>query len=219
MRPIRFNLKTVGDHGEEIEIRSLADLRENINLNDFESYLANGALVRWLRGLDQQVMANRVEAASKQPSPTTRLKDALLAVGIEIEDDDLRCFMEIKGYAPAKKHQAEPAPSHSKQDQKKRKGKKAPRSSSHAIDSSSHFISSPLFSRVQNTIVNQLGIYYQQVTPNADFLDDLGADSLDAVELIMAFEEEFGMAIPEEDVDRIRTVGNLVSYLESRGYS
>ena len=75
-----------------------------------------------------------------------------------------------------------------------------------------------LFNRVREIIVEQLGVNAEQVTPDASFLDDLGADELDAVELIMAFEEEFGAAIPEEDAKRIDTVGKAVAYLQSRGY-
>ena len=61
--------------------------------------------------------------------------------------------------------------------------------------------------RVREIIVDQLGVNAEQVTPEASFIDDLGADSLDSVELIMAFEEEFGAAIPEEDAEKLTTVG------------
>ena len=72
--------------------------------------------------------------------------------------------------------------------------------------------------RVRDIIVEQLGVNAEQVTPEASFIDDLGADSLDSVELIMAFEEEFGAAIPEEDAESLTTVGKVVDYLKSKGY-
>ena len=71
--------------------------------------------------------------------------------------------------------------------------------------------------RVRDIIVEQLGVNAEQVTPEASFIDDLGADSLDSVELIMAFEEEFA-AIPEEDAESLTTVGKVVDYLKSKGY-
>ena len=72
--------------------------------------------------------------------------------------------------------------------------------------------------RVIEIIVEQLGVNKDQVTPEASFIDDLGADSLDQVELVMAFEEEFGAAIPEEDAEKLTTVGKVVEYLKSKGY-
>ena len=69
--------------------------------------------------------------------------------------------------------------------------------------------------RVKDIIVEQLGVNAEQVTSEASFIDDLGADSLDSVELIMAFEEEFGAAIPEEDAEKLTTVGKVVEYLKS----
>ena len=72
--------------------------------------------------------------------------------------------------------------------------------------------------RVKDIIVEQLGVNAEQVTSEASFIDDLGADSLDSVELIMAFEEEFGAAIPEEDAEKLTTVGKVVEYLKSKGY-
>ena len=72
--------------------------------------------------------------------------------------------------------------------------------------------------RVKEIIVDQLGVNAEQVTPEASFIDDLGADSLDSVELIMAFEEEFGAAIPEEDAEKLTTVGKVIDYLKSKGY-
>ena len=67
--------------------------------------------------------------------------------------------------------------------------------------------------RVKEIIVNQLNVNEEQITPQASFLDDLGADSLDTVELIMAFEEEFGIEIPDEAAEKIVTVGNAVKYI------
>lgn len=72
--------------------------------------------------------------------------------------------------------------------------------------------------RVKNIIIEQLGVNGDQVTTEASFIDDLGADSLDSVELIMAFEEEFGAAIPEEDAEKLTTVGKVVEYLKAKGY-
>ena len=71
--------------------------------------------------------------------------------------------------------------------------------------------------RVKDIIVEQLGVNAEQVTTDVSFIDDLGADSLDSVELIMAFEEEFGAAIPEEDVEKLMTVGKVVDYVKSKG--
>ena len=68
--------------------------------------------------------------------------------------------------------------------------------------------------RVKDLIVDQLGVSVDQVTREASFIDDLGADSLDTVELIMAFEEEFGIEIPDEDAEKMTTVGDAIEYLE-----
>ena len=68
--------------------------------------------------------------------------------------------------------------------------------------------------RVRDLIVEQLGVNADQVKPEASFIDDLGADSLDTVELVMAFEEEFGIDIPDEDAEKITTVADAVRYLE-----
>ena len=72
--------------------------------------------------------------------------------------------------------------------------------------------------RVEGIVVGRLGGKAEQVAAEASFIDDLGADSLDSVELIMAFEEEFGAAIPEEDAEQLTTVGKVVDYLKSKGY-
>jgi acyl carrier protein len=68
--------------------------------------------------------------------------------------------------------------------------------------------------RVKQIIVEQLGVDEAEVTPNASFVDDLGADSLDTVELVMAFEEAFEIEIPDEDAEKIRTVQDAVSYID-----
>jgi len=75
-------------------------------------------------------------------------------------------------------------------------------------------VSSSLFDRVKEIIVEQLGVDPEEVTPEASFVDDLGADSLDIVELIMALEEEFDMQIPDEDAEKIRKVGEAVKYIQ-----
>jgi acyl carrier protein len=68
--------------------------------------------------------------------------------------------------------------------------------------------------RVKQIIVEQLGVDEGEVTPTASFVDDLGADSLDTVELVMAFEESFGIEIPDEDAEKIATVKDAVEYIE-----
>jgi acyl carrier protein len=68
--------------------------------------------------------------------------------------------------------------------------------------------------RVRDLIVEQLGVNAEQVTREASFIDDLGADSLDTVELVMAFEEEFGLDIPDEDAEKIASVTDAIRYLE-----
>jgi len=67
--------------------------------------------------------------------------------------------------------------------------------------------------RIKEIIVEQLGVDESQITPAASFMDDLGADSLDTVELVMAFEEEFDIEIPDEDAEKIRTVRDVMDYL------
>jgi acyl carrier protein len=68
--------------------------------------------------------------------------------------------------------------------------------------------------RVRDLIVEQLGVNADQVVDGASFVDDLGADSLDTVELVMAFEEEFGLDIPDEDAEKMATVTDVTKYLE-----
>jgi acyl carrier protein len=69
---------------------------------------------------------------------------------------------------------------------------------------------------VKQLIVERLGVNENEVTPQAHFIDDLGADSLDTVELIMAFEDKFSIEIPDEDAEKITTVGLAVEYLEQK---
>lgn len=68
--------------------------------------------------------------------------------------------------------------------------------------------------RVQKIVVEHLGVEADKVTQDASFIDDLGADSLDIVELVMAFEEEFGVEIPDDAAEKITTVGDAVKYIE-----
>jgi acyl carrier protein len=70
--------------------------------------------------------------------------------------------------------------------------------------------------KVKSIIAEQLGVKQEEVTPTASFIDDLGADSLDTVELVMALEEEFGIEIPDEDAEKITTVGDAIKYIEEK---
>jgi acyl carrier protein len=70
--------------------------------------------------------------------------------------------------------------------------------------------------RVKQIIVEQLGVNESEVTPEAKFVDDLGADSLDLVELVMALEEEYNTEISDEDAEKIQTVGDAIKYIQSR---
>ena len=72
----------------------------------------------------------------------------------------------------------------------------------------------PVEERVKEIIVEQLGVEEDEVLPAAKFIEDLGADSLDTVELVMAFEEEFDLEIPDEDAEKIVTVGDAISYIK-----
>jgi acyl carrier protein len=69
-------------------------------------------------------------------------------------------------------------------------------------------------SKVKDIIINELGVDSDKVTREASFVEDLGADSLDTVELVMAFEEEFGMEIPDEDAEKLQTVGDAIDYIQ-----
>ena len=70
--------------------------------------------------------------------------------------------------------------------------------------------------KIKSIVAEQLGVDEDQVTEDASFIDDLGADSLDTVELIMAFEEEFDVEIPDEDAQKIKTVKDVIEYIESK---
>ena len=70
--------------------------------------------------------------------------------------------------------------------------------------------------RVAEIIVEQLGVTKGEIVPEASFIDDLGADSLDIVELVMAMEEEFDVEIPDEDAEKIQTIGSAISYLKGK---
>ncbi|HDP80353.1 MAG TPA: acyl carrier protein [Spirochaetes bacterium] len=70
--------------------------------------------------------------------------------------------------------------------------------------------------KIKKIIVDQLGVDEADVTPEASFVDDLGADSLDTVELVMALEEEFGIEIPDEDAEKLITVGDAMKYINSK---
>ena len=70
--------------------------------------------------------------------------------------------------------------------------------------------------RVKSIIVDQLGVSMEEVTPEASFIEDLGADSLDIVELIMALEEEYDMEIPDEDAEKIQSVGDVITYIQGK---
>ena len=72
------------------------------------------------------------------------------------------------------------------------------------------------FDKIKEIIIDKLGVDESKITEDAKFIDDLGADSLDTVELIMQFEEEFNIEIPDEDAEKITTVGKAVTYIESQ---
>ena len=73
-----------------------------------------------------------------------------------------------------------------------------------------------MLDKIKSIVVDQLGVDENQVTEDASFVDDLGADSLDTVELIMAFEEEFDIEIPDEDAQKIKTVKDVMEYIEAK---
>ena len=73
--------------------------------------------------------------------------------------------------------------------------------------------------RVKKIIRDQLNVTDEQITPEASFIDDLGADSLDQVELVMALEEEFGKDIPEDEAEKLQTVGSVIEYIDSQAAS
>lgn len=73
-----------------------------------------------------------------------------------------------------------------------------------------------LMNQIKKIIVEQLGVDESEVTPNAHFIDDLGADSLDTVELILSFEETFNISIPDEEAEKLETVSKALEYLEEK---
>lgn len=75
---------------------------------------------------------------------------------------------------------------------------------------------SEIADKVKKIVVEQLSVNEDQVTPEAKFIEDLGADSLDQVELVMAFEEQFGAEIPDEDAEKLTSVGDAIKYIESK---
>ncbi|HOR94379.1 MAG TPA: acyl carrier protein [Spirochaetota bacterium] len=72
------------------------------------------------------------------------------------------------------------------------------------------------FEKIKKIIVDQLGVDESEITLEASFVDDLGADSLDTVELVMALEEEFGIEIPDEDAEKLLTVEDVINYIEAK---
>ena len=77
-------------------------------------------------------------------------------------------------------------------------------------------MSEDIFERVKKVTVEELGVKPEEVVDTASFTEDLGADSLDVVELVMAFEDEFGIDIPDEEVNEIKTVGDAVTYISKK---
>ena len=77
-------------------------------------------------------------------------------------------------------------------------------------------MASAVEAKVKEIVCEQLGVSEDEVQPNASFIEDLGADSLDIVELVMAMEEEFGIEIPDEDAEKIQTIADAISYVRER---
>jgi len=73
--------------------------------------------------------------------------------------------------------------------------------------------------KIKSIIAEQLGVKREEIKPESSFIDDLGADSLDTVELVMALEEEFGIEIPDEDAEKMTTVGDAIKYIEEKAKS
>ena len=76
---------------------------------------------------------------------------------------------------------------------------------------------SEIADKVKKIVVEHLGVDEGKVTPEASFIDDLGADSLDTVELVMALEDEFSIEIPDEEAEKLQTVGDVIKYIEDKG--
>ena len=75
----------------------------------------------------------------------------------------------------------------------------------------------PIEEKVKGIIVEQLGVEAEQVAPDAKFIEDLGADSLDTVELVMALEEEFGIEVPDDEAEKLQSVSDVIKYIEENG--
>ena len=88
-----------------------------------------------------------------------------------------------------------------------------------ARDEEEHLAEKPSYERLKKIVVEQLGVDEAEVKPEASFVDDLNADSLDLVELIMSLEEEFGMEISDEEAEKIKTVGDAMEYIEEKSPS
>ena len=78
-----------------------------------------------------------------------------------------------------------------------------------------HMSDKSIEDRVKDIIVDQLGVNADQVNPEAKFVEDLGADSLDTVELVMAFEEEFDVEVPDEEAEKLQSVGDVITYINN----
>lgn len=78
-------------------------------------------------------------------------------------------------------------------------------------------LSEEMVGKIKALIAEQLGVDVERVTDGASFIEDLGADSLDTVELVMALEEEYGVDIPDEDVEKVTTVKDVIAYIEEKG--
>src|SRR5439155_26997612 len=87
---------------------------------------------------------------------------------------------------------------------------------SRAYESTEFMADKSIEEKVKDIIVEQLGVNTEQVTPQASFIEDLGADSLDIMELVMAFEEEFSVEVPDDDAEKLQTVGDVIKYIQER---
>lgn len=85
-----------------------------------------------------------------------------------------------------------------------------------SIQSNIIYMSDNIESQVIDVIVEQLGVDREKVTPEAKFIDDLGADSLDTVELVMSFEEKFSVDVPDEDAEKLKSVSDVVAYIKEK---